>query len=91
MNIRLIYLILILVITLWAVFEFIRQSYNHFQELEKISRMEEELRKKEEELEKLRKDTNPCPFKNLITPRKCYEESNYKCTWNEVTSRCEEK
>ena len=43
------------------------------------------------ELEKIRSRTTPCPTKNLKTPRKCYFESNYRCSWNENAKRCDLK
>ena len=49
------------------------------------------LGKREEKIEELRKNTTECPIKHLDNPRDCYFKSNYRCSWNEDTDRCELK
>lgn len=74
-------------ITIGVIIYYYVKSEEHKKELEKISRVEA----KEKELEKLRASTVVCPAGTFSTPRSCYEDSNYTCSWNEVTQRCEQK
>ena len=60
-------------------------------ELEKIEFLERKKLLKEKKLEQIRERTTPCHITELDTPRRCYFDSNYKCSWNESAERCDAK
>jgi uncharacterized protein YneF (UPF0154 family) len=86
-----IYIFCIIAITIGVIIYYYVKSAEHKKELEKIARVEAQMAQQELELEKLRSQTIVCPVGTFLTPRSCYEDSNYTCSWNEVTKRCEQK
>jgi len=67
------------------------QEKDHQLELNKIKFIEDMNNKKMRDLEILRAKTTPCPLQNLDNPRECYFKSDYKCSWNTDTERCERR
>lgn len=86
-----IYIFCIIAITIGVIIYYYVKSAEHKKELEKIARVEAKMIQQEMELDKLRASTVVCPAGTFLTPRSCYEDSNYTCSWNEVTQRCEQK
>lgn len=86
-----IYIFCIIAITIGVILYYYVKSEEHKKELEKIARVENALIQQEIELERARALTTICPTGNFLTPRSCYEDSNYVCSWNEITKRCEQK
>lgn len=80
-----IFIITLIVLSIYLV----RQQY-HDEELKRISIIENNMKKKKDELEEKRSKTMPCNRKNLIDPRSCYLKSDYSCSWNEETERCDQ-
>ena len=60
-------------------------------ELEKIDYLEQKQLLREKKLEQIRLKSTPCHITDLDSPRRCYFESNYKCSWNEGAERCDRK
>ena len=81
----------VIIITLFMISYFVYQERLHSIEIEKIKRLEKKCIEEEEKLEEIRSKSTPCPIKNLKNPRKCYFDSNYKCSWNESAKRCDLK
>ena len=90
-NIQTIYIICIIVITLWTLYMFISDDQSHKIELERISIIENRLRKRKDLINHNRFATIPCSIPNLNTPRDCYISSNYSCIWSEEANRCNQK
>lgn len=86
-----IYIFCIIAITIGVIIYYYVQSEKHKKELKKIQAIETKIAQQEAELNMLRAQTKVCPAGNFITPRSCYEDSNYLCSWNELTQRCEDK
>jgi len=63
----------------------------HSRELEKIEELEKIMIIEEERLRRIRSKSTPCHIKNLNTPRTCYHNSNYQCSWNDEAKRCDLK
>uniref|UniRef100_A0A6C0EBY5 CPW-WPC domain-containing protein n=1 Tax=viral metagenome TaxID=1070528 RepID=A0A6C0EBY5_9ZZZZ len=86
-----IYFFGLVLITLIVIYYYITSSRDHRNELAKIERLEREQMERDKELEIIRTRTNACPVLGLLTPRSCYFDSNYQCTWNEFAKRCDKK
>jgi len=86
-----IYLIGIIVVTLIVLYLYFTNEQEHRREMDKIERLERKFYEKERELDFVRSRTTPCPIPGLDTPRKCYIDSNYLCTWNDLANRCDRK
>lgn len=84
-----IYIFSVLVISIGVIVYYYLQENKHKQELEKINKIEQAFRKEQLELETLRAQTTPCPVGNFTNPRSCYIDSNYTCSWNDITKRCD--
>jgi len=84
-----IYFIGILLVTLAIIIIYIIQERKHKHELDKINRLEREYDMEQKRLSKIRLRSDPCPTPNLNSPRTCYFQSNYKCSWNERGKRCD--
>jgi len=84
-----IYIASIVLLTIFAIVYYMIQKNNFNEEIRRIEMIELQEKKKEEELENLRSKTQPCPHGKFDDPRSCYIGSNYKCSWNETTKRCE--
>lgn len=86
-----IYIASIIIITIFVAIYYIMKNNDFNDEMQKIAVLESIQRKKDEELEKLRSYTIPCPYGIYEDPRTCYVGSDRRCTWNIKTSRCEQK
>jgi hypothetical protein len=85
------YFIGVIIITLFMIAYYIYKERDHASELKKIERLEKMMIEEEEKLDKIRSTTIPCPVPHLKTPRTCYINSNYRCSWNEQAKRCDQK
>ena len=91
MQLKKIYIIGIIIITLAVLYLYINRKKEHNKELDRIKRIEERLEEKKNELNEIRSRTTACSVPNLDDPRSCYFESGYRCTWNEEAERCDQK
>ena len=81
--------VILLTCALIGIYFYKNQEYNH--ELEKIERLEIQQEENDKELEKIREKTTPCPVSGLNSPRTCYFQSKYRCSWNIKAGRCDKK
>ena len=86
-----IYIFSIIVITIFIVLHYMTKNNEHDDEMKKILLIESIDKKKNNALEKLRKNTQACPMGNFNDPRSCYTNSDFQCSWNLKTKRCETK
>lgn len=86
-----IYILCVLAITVIILVYYYLLESDHRKELEKIDKMEILNRKEQREMELIRSQSSPCPISNFVTPRACYFDSGYACTWNDVAKRCDLK
>ena len=86
-----IYLLGVLTITIIFLVLYLNNEKKHTMELKKIELIEAQMKKKKDDLINKRLKTIPCPVSNLNQPRNCYFDSNYTCSWNNETERCEKK
>lgn len=86
-----IYFIGIIIVTLLIIAVYVVEDKDHKYEMHKINYLEDREKERQEKIEELRKNTVECPIKHLDKPRDCYFKSNYRCSWNEDTDRCELK
>jgi hypothetical protein len=84
-----IYFISIFLITVFVVYLYFAQYQDYNKEMAKIESLEKEYEHKQKELEAIRSKTTPCNISNLDTPRKCYIDSGYQCSWNADIQRCD--
>lgn len=85
------YVIGIMIISIAVVLLYIQYDKDYKMEMEKIEYLEREKEIRDRNIEHARSKTTPCPVLNLNTPRQCYINSNYTCTWNKAAERCDEK
>lgn len=90
MSIKKIYLIGLIIMTLFIICLFVLQNNDHKKELERINNLELKYKQEQQKLQKIRNKTIPCFMKNLNDPRSCYFNSNYKCRWNDEANRCDQ-
>lgn len=86
-----IYIFCIIVITIAILIYYYIQENEHRKEIEKIDKIESQKRKEQRELDLIRSQTVPCPVGNFRTPRSCYFDSGYMCTWNDIAQQCDAK
>lgn len=89
MNIAGIYIITVMAATAIIFYLYLTTDYDHQRQITKLELIEYEQELKKKNLEMLRSKTKSCPIPNLETPRKCYYDSKYTCSWNTTTDRCE--
>ena len=85
---NMVYIIVIIFITLIFVLKYLTSVSNYNYELDRIDILERELLKKNRQIRMARSQTIRCPNITLKTPRSCYIDSNFTCSWNEVAERC---
>ena len=86
--IKLIYIILIVIITIWTLYLYLINDHYHKNELRRIEIIENKMRQKREFINSHRMNSIPCNIPNLNTPRDCYNNSNYNCKWKLEADRC---
>jgi len=86
-----IYILAIMTITVIILIYYYSQEADYKRELDKIDRLEKKQFARQRELEIIRTQTMPCQMGNFTTPKSCYFDSGYACTWNELTNRCDSK
>jgi hypothetical protein len=84
-----IYFATIIIVTLVVLYLYLTNERSHKRELERIETIERKLVQKQRDLELIRARTQDCPIPDLNDPRKCYFDSAYKCSWNELADRCD--
>lgn len=78
-------------ITMVLLICYVNQQKEYDRELTKIILYEENAKKEQQELDKIRALTIPCAIPNLMSPRSCYFDSHRKCSWNMNARRCDQK
>jgi hypothetical protein len=86
--IKLIYIGLIIIITIWTFYLYIDRDQDYRNEIRRINSIESKRRKRRDIINHHRLNSNPCTSPNLNTPRDCYMGSNYNCRWGELADRC---
>jgi len=86
-----VYIISIVIIALFVIYIVFSNGVDYANEVNKIDLLEKRFIQREKELAFLRAHTVPCMFNNLNDPRTCFFGSNYMCSWNEITDRCEKR
>jgi hypothetical protein len=86
-----IYIVSLIIITLFVIVYYYIKNNEDEEELQKIVLLEALQRKRNNELERLRSQTQSCPYGNFEDPRTCYIGSDKRCTWNVRTKRCEDR
>lgn len=86
-----IYFIGLFIVTIMVIYFYMINERDHRAELEKIERLERSDMIRSRELEIIRSQTEKCPIEGLNTPRSCYFNSNYQCSWNDLAERCDKK
>jgi hypothetical protein len=89
-NINIVYILGIVMITFIIVVIYVRSVTTHNAEIEKIESIEKRDRLAQAELDIIRSKTKKCPYFTEDNPRSCYFDSKYRCSWNEVTKRCDQ-
>ena len=84
-----IYVFSVIFITIFVLIYYCIKNDQHEKELNKIKMLEEQERKRTDELEKMRSKTIGCPYGEYNNPRDCYIKSDNRCSWNTKTKRCE--
>lgn len=85
------YFVGIILITALILIIYVINERDYNKELDKIKRLEEQENRRVAKLNEIRSKTIECPIKELRSPRACYFDSNYSCTWNEEAERCDMK
>ncbi len=80
-----------IVITIIVLIFYYTQEADYKKEMEKLVKLENQKRIEQQQLDLLRLQTKSCPAGNFLSPRSCYFDSGYACSWNELTDRCEAK
>ena len=83
-----IFIIKILIIILLAIYIFIKNHSDYEYQLDKINKIESLNNKIKNKIKYYRETTEPCNITGLETPRDCYFNSNFKCSWDELADRC---
>jgi hypothetical protein len=78
-------------ITLVVFMIYVIKEKDHQQELTKIAYYENKMLKEKRELNLIRQKTDPCHVPNLNTPKTCYFNSDFQCSWNPEAKRCDKK
>jgi hypothetical protein len=86
-----IYIASLIIITIFVIVYYYIKNNENEEELKKIALLEAIQKRKNNELERLRGQTEPCPYGNYEDPRTCYIGSDKRCSWNVRTKRCEPK
>ena len=86
--IKVIYLITILILIIISIYLFVDKYSIHKKEINKINLLEDEHQQIHKKLKYYRSITTPCSTPNLRNPRDCYFGSNYKCSWDKKSNRC---
>jgi regulatory protein YycI of two-component signal transduction system YycFG len=85
-----IYIITLLVLTVFFVYLYFNDWNEHQKEFDRISNIEKNYEEEQKRINELRAKTTECSIKGLESPRICYVGSNYTCKWNTDTKRCEQ-
>jgi hypothetical protein len=86
--IKLIYIGLIIIITIWTIYLYIDRDQEFRNEIGRINSIENKRRKRRDITNQHRMNSNPCTVPNLNSARDCYIGSNYDCRWSELADRC---
>ena len=83
------YILVIIVITAIVIFYYYTQEEQYKKELDRISRIEDKYMHDQAELDMIRSQSKPCQVGDFKTPRSCYFDSGYSCSWNDMAKRCD--
>lgn len=86
-----IYIFTIIIVTAVILIYYYAQEADHRKEMEKINLLEIKNFKEQRELDIIRSRTVACPYGDFKTPRSCYFDSGYMCSWNDLANRCDIK
>lgn len=86
-----IYILTIIILSIIIVIYYYLQEADYKKEIEKIDRLETIKRRETKELDMIRSQSIPCPYGNFRSPRSCYFDSGYSCTWNDLAQQCDAK
>jgi hypothetical protein len=86
-----IYIFTVIVITAAILMYYYAQEADYRREIDKINRLEIKNFKEQRDLDIIRSQTMACPRGDFKTPRSCYFDSEYMCSWNDVANRCDMK
>lgn len=85
------YILVVIVITAIIIFYYYSQEQDYQKEIDKISQIEDKYKRESSELDFIRMQSLPCQIGDFKTPRSCYIDSGYACTWNDMAKRCDMK
>ncbi len=85
------YIVGVITISIFIIVIYLLSRRDHQKEIAKIEMLELKYKEEKEELDKIRQKTKPCTETGLTTPRSCYFQSMYKCSWNEDAKRCDQR
>ena len=88
MVLKVVYIGLIIIITLWTIYLYINHDQEYKNEIRRITMIESKTRRHKDILNNYRLNSIPCHIPNLENPRDCYMGSNYNCKWSEHADRC---
>ena len=83
------YFISVLLISVLILYLYFNENQEYKRELLKIETLEREQDNKQRQLELIRSKTIPCHIGSLASPRSCYIDSGYQCSWNVDAERCD--
>jgi hypothetical protein len=86
-----IYICVIMVITIIMLTYYYVQEGDYKKEIEKIDKLENRKWRDQRELDMIRAQSLQCPYGDFRSPRSCYFDSGYACTWNDLAQRCDAK
>lgn len=89
-TIKVIYIICIIIVTLWTLYSFADNEQQNILEIMRIKEIENKMKIKLDTKNYYRFNTTPCHITNLRTPADCYIGSTNQCKWNVEADRCNE-
>lgn len=88
MGYKFVYIILLVVIIIYGIYYYLDVQEKHTNELKRVEILEKKINQKNYQINQARMNTTPCTIPDLTTPKECYIDSNYECTWSIEADRC---
>lgn len=88
MTYKIIYICLLLVILIAGLYYYLDVQEKHLNELKRVEILEKKINQKNYQINQARMNTTPCLIPDLNSPKECYIDSNYECTWSLDADRC---
>lgn len=85
------YILVIILVTIVVIIFYYNQQISYRAEIERIKKLEDKYQKENDEIDFIRKQSMACPYGDFKTPRSCYFDSDYACSWNDLAKRCDAK